>query len=307
MKGLELSEKFFKEYGEPMLKENFSQVLHLLSVGLMGEGSECLGFDDEISTDHDFEAGFIIFLPDEEKLDRKTAFSLERAYSKLPREFLGVKRSILSPVGGNRHGVMCLSEFLMRHTGTKDGILTPDEWFSIPEQSLLEVTNGKVFFDGSGELTEVRKKLSYLPRDVQLKKLAGQLLLMGQSGQYNYKRCTSRCDTPAASLSAFEFVKSAIHTIFLLNATYLPYYKWQFKALSTLPCLSELYTPLAELILNPEKVDTLVEEISQKIILEVKKEGLSDIDSPYLERHAYAVNDRIVNAEIRNLNVLYGV
>ena len=307
MNGLELSEKFYKEHGEKLLKEHYSHLLPLISTGLMGEGSECLGFDDAISTDHDFEAGFIIFLPSEEKLDRKTAFSLERAYSKLPREFLGVKRSVLSPVGGNRHGVMRLSDFLMRHTGTEDGVLTAFEWFNIPEQSLLEVTNGKVFFDGSGELTSVRKRLSYLPRDVRLKKLAGHLLLMGQSGQYNYKRCTLRHDKPASALSAFEFTKSAIHAVFLLNSVYLPYYKWQFKALSSLPLLSELYTPLCELVGNPEKGETLIDDISEKIIIEVKKEGLSDINSPHLETHAYAVNDRIDDGEIRNLNVLYGV
>ncbi len=307
MKGLELAERFFLEHGEPMLKDNFSNILPLVSVGLMVEGSECLGYDDEISADHDFEAGFIIFLPDEEIVDRRTAFSLERAYSKLPREFMGVKRSILSPVGGNRHGVMRISEFLMRHTGTEDGRLTLDEWFNIPEQSLLEVTNGKIFFDGSGELTRVRESLSYLPSDVRLKKLAGHLLLMGQSGQYNYKRCIVRGDAPASALSAFEFVKSAVHTVFLINSAYLPYYKWQFKALSELPILSELYTPLAELISAPTKNAHLIEEISEKIIIEIKKEGLSSIDSPDLERHAYAVNDRISDGEVRNLNVLYGI
>ena len=49
MKGLELSEKFYKEYGEPMLQENFSDILPYIAVGLAGSGSECYGYDDGIS------------------------------------------------------------------------------------------------------------------------------------------------------------------------------------------------------------------------------------------------------------------
>ena len=145
MKGLELSRGFYNEYGRPVLMAQFSSVLPLISVGLMGSGSECLGYDDEVSRDHDFEPGFCIFIPDESVLDRRTAFLLERAYAKLPKEYLGVKRSPLSPVGGNRHGVIPLSSFVREKTGTPDGKLTIGNWLTVPEQSLLELTNGEVF------------------------------------------------------------------------------------------------------------------------------------------------------------------
>ena len=79
MKGLELAEKYYKEYGEPMLKEQFPDVLSQIAVGLIGSGSECFGYDDEISEDHDFEPGFCIFLPGEDVVDRRTAFLLESA------------------------------------------------------------------------------------------------------------------------------------------------------------------------------------------------------------------------------------
>ena len=78
MKGLELSKAFFFEYGKPMLENDFPSLLPHIAVGLVGAGSECLGFDDDFSRDHDFEAGFCIFLPDETTIDRKTAFALER-------------------------------------------------------------------------------------------------------------------------------------------------------------------------------------------------------------------------------------
>ena len=104
MKGIELCRAFYEEIGAPVLNEQFADVLPSLAVGITGSGSECFGFDDEVSKDHDFEPAFCIFVPD--SLDRKTEFNLERAYAKLPKEFKGFKRARLGPVGGGRHGVI---------------------------------------------------------------------------------------------------------------------------------------------------------------------------------------------------------
>ena len=244
MKGIELSEKFYLEFGAPMLHQNFSEIENLIAVGLAGSGSECFGYDDEISRDHDFEPGFCLFLPDEDIIDSQTAFALERAYSKLPKEFMGFKRNSLNPVGGNRHGVIRIAEFFKEKTGNADGNLSLKDWFFIPEQSLLEATNGKVFRDDSGKFTAIREKLAYMPEDVRLKKLAGNLLVMGQAGQYNYKRCVLRGETAAAQLALTEFVKSALNAVFLINRKYIPYYKWSFRALKDLNTLSHLHEPL---------------------------------------------------------------
>ena len=62
MKGLELARKYYEEYGIPMLENEFPETRKYLAVGLVGSGSECLGYDDKISQDHDFEPGFCIFL-----------------------------------------------------------------------------------------------------------------------------------------------------------------------------------------------------------------------------------------------------
>ena len=162
----------------------------------------------------------------------------------MPKEFMGYKRSVLSPVGGNRHGVMRTAEFFAGKTGTPDGVLSLGDWFFLSEQSLAEATDGKIFYDGLGEVTAIRERLAYMPNDVRLKKLAGNLLVMGQAGQYNYPRCIARGDTAAAQLAVFEFVKAALNVAFLLNRRYAPYYKWTFRALAELSVLSELYGEL---------------------------------------------------------------
>ena len=92
MKGLELSRRYYEEHGKPMLERDFPLLLPYIAVGFVGSGSDRYGFDDEISRDHDFEPGFCIFLPGEDIVDRRSEFLLERAYAKLPKEYMGFKR-----------------------------------------------------------------------------------------------------------------------------------------------------------------------------------------------------------------------
>ncbi len=313
MKGLELARAFYKEYGEPMLREKFPELLPLLAAGLAGSGSECWGLDDEISRDHDFEPGFCLFLPGEEIVDRKAAFALERAYAALPREFMGLRRSLVSPVGGARHGVIRTAEFMRDKVGASDGELSLTQWLYLPDYSLAEAVNGEIFMDGYGEVTAIRERLRQRPEDVRLKKLAGNLLLMAQSGQYNYRRCLAHGETGAAQLAAVEFVKSSMAAVFLLNEEYQPYYKWSFRAMRGLPKLSLTAELLEYLLTTDNETETsaeksrVIEGIAEDIIGELRAQGLTQADCADLEKHAYSVNDHIADGQIRNMHVLAAV
>ena len=313
MNGLELSRAYYEQYGEPMLRERFPQLMPLLAAGLAGSGSECWGYDDEISRDHDFEPGFSLFLPGEDVVDRRTAFALERAYAALPKEFMGLKRAMLAPVGGARHGVLRTADFFREKTGSADGNLSLMEWLTLPEYLLAEAVNGEIFADGLGEVTAIRDRLRHRPTDVRLKKLAGQLLLMGQSGQYNYRRCLLHGETGAAQLAVAEFVKSAMAAVFLLNDIYQPYYKWSFRAMRALPRLSITAELLEYLLTTDNEEETasekyaVMEGIAADIIGELQAQGLTQAVCGDLEKHAYSVNDRISDAQIRNLHILAAV
>jgi len=313
MQGLELARSYYYECGEPMLKEQFPDLFPLLATGLIGSGSECFGYDDDLSKDHDFEPGFCIFLPDESIIDRKQEFALERAYSKLPKSYKGWDRLRIQPVGGPRHGAIRLSDFVSSRLGKPDPELSPTEWLSLPEQSLAELTNGEIFHDGPGSVTALRQKLAFFPEDVRLKKLAGHLLLMAQSGQYNYMRCIGHHETGASQLALFEFVQSTLHVIFLLNKTYMPYYKWSFRALRDLKTLSDM-APILELLIvsdnSPSQVEeksSLIEMIASDIITELQNQHLTDAVCMDLEKHAYSVHDRISDSYLRNLHILSAV
>lgn len=313
MKGIEISKAYFEEYGQPMLEKDFHDVLPYLCVGMVGSGSDCYGFDDEISRDHDFEPGFCIFIPDEEIIDRRTEFLLERAYAKLTKEFMGLKRSLVSPVGGKRNGVIRTDEFYTNKIGCPDGNLSVHDWLTVPESYLFEATNGEIFFDNYGKFTEIRNRIMNMPEDIRLKKLAGNLLLMAQSGQYNYSRCLSHGETGAAQLAVIEFVNAAMKTVYLLNKKYMPYYKWSFRAMRSLELFSTFSDSFEYLLTSENDSETaevkvgVIEDIASMIIGYLIENNMTKAICGDLEKHAYSINDSIADPNIRNMNIFAAV
>lgn len=309
MNGLELSKEFYEEYGKPMLENNFADLLPFLAIGFVGKGSEHFGFDDEISRDHDFEPGFCIFLPDESIVDIRQEFLLERAYSKLPKEYKGIKRLKMSPVGGNRNGVIRTAKFYEDAVGSPNGNLSTEGWLYIPDYALAEATNGEIYFDEYGEFSKIRENLMNMPQDVKLKRLAGNILIMAQSGQYNFSRCLKHNEPEASQLACVEFVNSAMKTIFLLNNKYMPFYKWSFRALKQIESDFDFVGKLSFLLLSDnhnEKIN-VIEEISAQIIKELQRQNITSVISEELERHAYSVNDKIGDGNLRNMHILSAI
>ncbi len=313
MKGLDIARAYWEQYGKPMLETRFPSLLPLVAVGLTGAGSECFGFDDDISRDHDFEPGFCVFLPGEDIVSRREAFLLERAYAKLPSVFMGLRRGLIPPAGGPRRGVLRTTEYYMEKVGASDGILTVGQWLSLPEQALAEAVNGELFHDGTGEVTRIREGLRRYPEDIRRKKLAGHMLLMSQSGLYNYPRCLSHGETGAAQLAVTEFVDHAMAAVFLLNEVYRPFYKWRFRAMRQLPRLSLLAELMEYLLTTPNDGDLaaqkreVMEGMIQDIISEIVAQGLSTVKAALVESHARSVNDGITDPSLRNADLLLAV
>ena len=313
MTGIELARAYWETYGIPMIREQFPEYEEIAAAALTGSGSECYGFDDEVSRDHDFEPGFCLFIPGEEIVDRRTAFQMERAYAKLPAEFMGFRRQKMNPVGGQRHGVFRIDEYFTEKIGCPAEELTAERWLRLPDYALAEAVNGEVFRDDAGLLTDCRRILREMPEDVRRKRLAGHLLLMAQSGQYNYRRCLRHGETGAAQLAAGEFVRNTLSAVFLLRGIYMPYYKWSFRALKALPGGEDLGRSL-EWLLTTDNGEELAEDkyfcmegIAAEVIGLLQEQGLTEASCGDLEKHAYSVNDGIREGNIRNLHILYCV
>ena len=312
MKGLDIAEKYYEECGAPMIREQFPELEGIVAVGLVGSGSECNGYDDEFSRDHDFEPSFIIFLPPEEVVDRRLAFRLERAYDKLPDEFMGLRRNKDVSFDTGRHGVMRAADFFRSKVGDPEGVLSLDRWLNTPEHYLLEATNGRIFRDDLGIVTDIRKKLAYFPEDVRLKKLAAALILAEQASNYNYERLLSRGDEAGAQLAIYEYVKEVLSVIFLLERKYKPFYKWVFRALNDFPTFAPLKEDFVSLLTTGNAVGDAVEKrsrirrINGVIVEELRRQGLTDYDGLHLDSPAYCVTGKIQDPNVRNMHIMSG-
>ncbi len=312
MQGLEIARSFYLQYGKPMLQEQFSDVLDRIAVGLVGDGSECLGFDDELSKDHDFDPGFCLWITPSDA--QAFGFRLERAYAKLPKTFMGLQRPPLSPVGGNRRGVMTIEDFYSRFLGAPTAPDTQNRWLYTPSASLAAASNGEVFTDPLGAFSAVRAQLKAgYPEDIRKKKLAAHTVFMAQAGQYNYARCIARKESGAAQLAVFEFVKHAISVIYLLNRQYEPFYKWAYRGMTKLPILGDLCEVLSTLTeldnasQNAIIKQSSIEDIAGVLIAEFQNQQLTDAICTDLEKHAYSILDGIEDSHLRNLHIMEGV
>ena len=306
MKGIELSERYYCEHGERMVKAKFSQYQDRIAVGLVGDGSECYTFDDEISQDHDWGPGFCLWLTSKDYA--AIGRDLQREYENLPRSFKGFKR-LTSKWGEGRVGVFEIGAFYKKYIGLPNAPETFDQWLSIPESYLAACTNGKVFFDTLGEFSRIRTEIrNFFPDDVRLVKIAAKCMSSAQSGQYNYHRSIRRNERYAAQYAETKFLSDIISLVFLLNRRYAPFYKWAHRAVQKLPLLGEfLYVKVAELLKSAyDRKHGIIEEVCAEVINALKEEGLTDSDSEFLLDHGPIIHSKIRDEKLRKRDVWAG-
>ena len=303
MKGMELSRLYYEEVCKPAIEKEAGELTERTAVGLVGEGSECYGYDDEISRDHDFGPSCCFWLTKEDY--RAYGGKLREILDSLPKSFMSFPALKISEWGGGRRGVLNTESFYRKFTGKENGPETLDEWRMIPETNLSIVTNGSVFSDPLGEFTKIRNRLlEYYPEDIRLDKIASRCMKIAQSGQYNLGRCLKRGEFVAARIAEAEFINESIYMIYLLNKKYMPFYKWMHKDMQFLPILGkEVHNLLNNLISiqNSEKPET-AEKICGLIINELKMQGISENKSDFLLDHGPDIQRKISDESLRNSN-----
>lgn len=307
MKGLDAARALYLEKGAELIHTRFPEFEMRIAVGLAGAGSQCLGFDDDVSHDHDFEPGFCLWLTDAD--DDAIGLALSREM----RGLFGGKVSKSSALGTSGVGVMRISDFYRRFTGCSGAPEAWRDWLHLPSYALAQAVSGEVFRDDLGEFSRIRNEIAHgMPEDVRRKKLAARLIFMAQSGQYNYSRCLGHNEPGAAMLALSEFVKNAAECVFLLNRRHAPYYKWLLRAMRELPRLGSLADAL-EFLLTAENTDDgaklkaeVIEDICAQIVAELRAQKLTCGSWDYLEPHAFDVQSHIENREIRSLHIMEG-
>lgn len=311
MQGLELARRYYEEFGRAMIAEHFPDYEGRIAVGLAGSGSDCLGFDDDVSADHDSGAGFCLWLTDDDY--ENIGFRLAREYSKLPAEFMGVSKGRANSYGSSHFGVKSISGFYTPFTGRAGAPETNAEWLYTPEFSLAAAVSGEVFRDDLGEFTAVRERIKNgMPEDVRLKKMAARVIAAAQSGQYNYPRCLAHGETGAAVLAAAEFVRNTALLIYLINRRYAPFYKWLLRGMRGLGQLSHLERELSFILTEGNSTEQTrakseaIEGVCAELAEYFRACGLASSWADFLEPYAYEIQNNIKDPELRNMHIMEG-
>jgi hypothetical protein len=306
VKGLELAERYYSDCGREMLSQRFPRYKDRVACGLAGEGSDCLGFDDDISRDHDFGPGFCMWLTDEDEAEIGGA--LRAAYGTLPQSFMGYAARDPVSYGEQRLSAMRFTLFYTKFTGLPRAPESLEEWRRIPEHFLAAAVSGAVFEDALGAFSAIRNRLlGFYPEDIRLKKLAARAAGMAQAGQYNYARCVRRGEAAAALRALSEFVGAACSAAHLLNRKYTPWYKWAHRSLRDLEVVPETYELIGALCADGtaarRRID-LIEELCALVIAALKAQGLTSESSDFLLDHGPAILQGIKDERIRAMHVM---
>ncbi len=206
VKGMEIARAYYEECFKPVIKEKFPEYENKIAAGLVGRGSDCYGYDDAFSKDHDYGPGFCVFVSKE--IYDEIGEKLEEVYENLPKEFRGL--SAAPRVSRQkRRGIFIIEDFykdLLGMIPAKD-----EDYLAISDYALSAAVNGEVFEDPVGRFTEIREMLKQgYPESVLYLKLAQSMSVFSQTAQYNYGRFKSRNDNLTAAMMLSDGLREAM-------------------------------------------------------------------------------------------------
>jgi hypothetical protein len=236
--GLWLSAEFYREAVAPILTTECQGVPY--SAALIGSGSEVLGFDTEMSSDHHWGPRVMIFLREadharyHESLRQTLGDRLPRTFHGYPTHFTppdpadnGVQLLQVAGSGliNHRVDILTVREFWLDYLGfDSDHAIEPIDWLTFPEQKLRTLTAGAVFHDDIG-LQAVRDRFAYYPHDVWLYLLAAGWARIGQE-EHLPGRAGDAGDEIGSALIGARLVRDIMRLCFLMARRYAPYPKW---------------------------------------------------------------------------------
>lgn len=235
--GRELCRSFFHEIAEPILARYFPDLRY--SAGLLGYGSDVIGFDDQTSTDHMWGPRFYLFL---EEVDFARKAEIETRFAReFPYTYKGYSVNFSAP-NPNDHGVRVaetisagevsplvffytIDGFLSEYLGTTDmGALDAFDWLCLPEHRLLALSVALFFVDDLG-FAERLKTFDFYPDEVVRYLVASQWSLIGEEQAF-VTRAGARGDEIGARVLAARMVERLMRLCFLYCRRYAPYSKW---------------------------------------------------------------------------------
>lgn len=244
--GLKLSRLFYNEIISPVLDRGFPGMRH--SAALIGAGSEVLGYDTEMSSDHDWGPRVKLFLDEDDFAENAKA--IEALFkSNLPHQFRNypLQWTIDGPSGNTCVELLTIRSFFLDYLGfdIRDEI-KPADWLTFPEQKLRTVISGEIYRDDLG-LQVSRERFRYYPHDVWLYLMSAQWQRIGQE-EHLMGRAGIAGDEIGSALIAARLVRDLMRLCFLMEKQYPPYPKWFGTAFAQLAGV-EVLVPLLTRVL----------------------------------------------------------
>lgn len=264
--GAELGRRFYDEAVRPVLDDAFPGLPY--AAAHLGGGSDVLGFDTAMSRDHDWGPAVTLVLP-EASAERAPAIRAVLA-ERLPATFLGYPTGFAPHPDDPTSDVMTAGAQASRvriatlrpwvrellDWDPADPLAVAD-WLSFPAQLLLALTTGPVHHDGVGELTALRTRLGWYPRDVWRYLLAAGWARLGQE-EHLMGRAGHAGDELGSTLIGGRLARDLMTLGFLLERRYAPYPKWfgtGFARLAVAPALTPILTDLVRADTWPQRQD----------------------------------------------------
>jgi hypothetical protein len=237
MSGLELAGAFYREAVAPLV----GSTPH--AAALLGPGSEVLGFDDVVSTDHGFGPRVQILVAGPGDVGPVTG-----RLAGLPAEFGGFPVRYARTDGaeeGHHVEVTTAEGFFHAHLGTDPaGGMGLADWLLAPTQVLATLTAGAVFHDPAGELARRRDVLRWYPDDVWRYALAAGWLRVEQEEPF-VGRTGARGDDLGSRVLAARLARDLMRLTFLVERRWAPYGKWFGRAFRDLPLAARVHDGLS--------------------------------------------------------------
>ncbi len=297
---IDVSRAFFAEIVKPILQEHFPEETEVTAFGIFGYGSEVLRLDDEFSRDHHWGLR-IDALMSKEVFETRHQVIMETLNANLPESYHGhsLRQAHLSGAGLAPDN---LSAFLKRTIGIEHAPQSYEEWLQIPEEDIVHVINGEVWYDPLGDFTAVRRVLrQYYPEPVRLRRIAHWCRYFSGMGTYALKRAILRQNDFYATTRFSNAIRLGIQLAFLLDKQYFPYDKWLMAFFQRLPRLAK---PLLPLVTEAVKLSTswetkleLLHQMSDILDQQMVADGIIQSHPKYaasptsgyrLMEHAYA-------------------
>jgi hypothetical protein len=248
VQGLEISRRFFLEWGQPYLRQRFPALAERAAAGLF-RGSQVLGADDVWSRDHGWGPMFVLLLPEPDYAVHGT--EIEHTLSaEAPRAWLGYR--ITSPATNVE--VSSVDRYCAHWLGFAYPPATWQAWLGgtphsgAREHELYLLRHGEVFADPLGELAARHAAFAQYPEPAWLHRVWEEVFHIWHYGQYNVcERLVHRDDPITTQIALGSFVEAVMRLGLLLDRDYTPYWKWLAHEFRKHPVAARLDAPLRQL------------------------------------------------------------